>query len=258
MSKSRRAGLLVFIILGLLATSSPANAQIVVESFDNPTGANGQVLFRADAIYLATGASPSGGDRNGNSPYLNGYVLQNNNFPPFNPGSWGLISHDQSGTGYFLWEGTNTGSAPSYAGTFWESFTPISVSPNTTYDVLFYLVNSNAQGNYAIVQPSINGVTLGAGVSARGYYTDGISGDGWQKFDFSWDSGSATTADLKLVNLRNNNIPGDDFGVDMISLTPVPEPSSMMLSGIVGLAVLARAKAGRRTAGRRPQERRVG
>src|SRR5271156_1972941 len=73
----------------LLVLSASASAQIFIEDFDHPTGANGQVVFRGASIYLATGASPSGGDKNGNSPYLNGFVVQNNNFTPFS--SWASL-----------------------------------------------------------------------------------------------------------------------------------------------------------------------
>ena len=129
-------------------------------------------------------------------------MVQNNNFPPFSPpGTWGLIDQDQSGSGYFLYEGTYNGAASSYAGTFWRTFHPMPVKKNTDYVLSFYLTNSNS-GNPAIVQPYVNGSPISTGVSAQGYWNDGIVGDGWQQFASIWNSDEATTADLSLVTLR--------------------------------------------------------
>jgi PEP-CTERM motif len=229
----------------ILSNASLAKADVIFQqNFDNPTGSNGQVVFRADPIYLAAGAIPSGGDKNGNTPYLNGLVLQNNNFPPFPAGGWGVIGHDQGGTGFFLYEGTNNGSAPSYVGTFWRDSSSVPVLPNTNYTFSFYLTNSTPRSlpslNPAIVQPLINGVALGAGVSANGFFTDGISGDGWQQFTFTWNSGSATTADMSLMDLRATG-DGNDFGIDTITLVgpaaTVPEPSAIALLSLGGLGL---------------------
>ena len=235
----------------LIALPNIAKAQTFIETFDHPTGTNGQVLFHADPVYLATGASPSGGDKKGNVPYLNGLVIQNNNTAPFAAGGWGLINHDQSGSGYFLYEGTNNGSAPSYAGKFWQSYNLVTVTPNTLYNFSFYLTNSTPRPlstqNPAVVQPFINGLSLGAGVSAKGYYTDGVNGDGWQKFTFGWNSGSFTTADISLFNQRVTG-DGNDFGMDTISLntaSSVPEPGAVALllaGGLTGAGLFLRRR----------------
>jgi hypothetical protein len=175
-------------------------------------------------------------------PWLNGFVIQNNNFEPFISGGWGLISHDQSGSGYFLYEGTNNGSAPSYQGKVWETFAPVPVLPDTTYAFSFYLTNSNGQ-NPAIIQPFINGAPIGPGVSALGFFTDGIPGHEWQQFTFTWNSGSSTTAILSLVNQQTvGGGAGDDFGIDTIAFSPfsasVPEPSTLTLLALGSCGVL--------------------
>ena len=145
-------------------------------------------------------------------------------------GIWGLIDQDQGGGGYFLYEGTFTGKAPSFAKTFWDTAAPVPVSPHTDYSFSFYLANSNTIADHeAIVQPSINEAPVGSPVVAKGYYTDGISGDGWQQFTVHWNSGSATTAALELSDLQPSGY-GNDFGVDTITLTdlsasPTPTPT---------------------------------
>lgn len=97
-------------LIGTLQIIAQSKADFIENFTTDRTGANGQVLFQGSSIYLASGASPSGGDANGNSPYENGFVLQNNNFAPFSTGGWGLISQGQGGAGdYYLYEGTNNG-----------------------------------------------------------------------------------------------------------------------------------------------------
>jgi hypothetical protein len=216
-------------VFGLLTWEARQASADIIENFDNPTGLNGQVLFHADPVYVATGTPLGGGDRNGN-PGRNALILKENNFPPFSTGGWGVISHDQSGSGYFLYEGTNSPGNPIgvYVGTFWASENPVPVIPHTRYRFSFYLTNStprltSAGQNPAIVQALINGTPLGPTVSAAGYFSDGIQGHGWQRFVFIWHSGLSTTAVLSLKNLQaNGNGGGTDFGVDTLELTALP------------------------------------
>ena len=137
----------------LLAILPRALAADVIETFDS-SDADNQVLFRADSIYSADGVTPSGGNMNGNASTLNGFVIANNDFAPFSTQGFGLIDQDQSGSGNFLYNGTNNGSAPDYTGLVWGSQQPVTVSANTDYILSFYLTNSNDL-NTAIIQPSI-------------------------------------------------------------------------------------------------------
>ena len=188
-------------------------------------------MFRGDEIYLATDASPSGGDRSGNRPFLNGFIIRTNNFPPFSTGDWGVISQDQSGTGYFLFSGTDRVNTPlgGYAGTLWQTLDPVPVAQSTDYVLSFVLTNSNGR-DPAIIEPRVNGIAAGEAVSAVGFYGDGNQGNGWQQFTYVWSSGTHTHADLSLVNLRSGG-QGNDVGVDTISFAPVPEPQSAGLLG---------------------------
>jgi hypothetical protein len=236
----KRLTWMLAVLILLLWGVGPANANYI-QTF-TPTGLNNAVNFTASGIYLDNAGN--GGDATGNTTTLNGFILQNNNFAPFSTGGWGLISQAQDGpSGYFLYEGTNNGSLGpngSFQWTVWGSTT--TVTADTYYTFSFYLTNSeDVDSNLAIIQPFINGVAVGAGVSANGYYADGKTADQWQEFTFTWYSGNSTTADMSLVNQQTNGAGfGDDFGIDTIALTanPAPEPSSLVLLGS-GIACLA-------------------
>ena len=124
------------------------------------------------------------------------------------------IPADASGSGYFLFSGTYTeintdGNALYISPAF-------AVTPNTDYMVSFSLTNA-FDINIAQIQPQINGVALGAGVSAVGTYAT----NGWQTFSFAYNSGAATSAVLSLHDLVMTGI-GNDVGVDNILVVSVP------------------------------------
>ncbi|MEM6372914.1 MAG: VPLPA-CTERM sorting domain-containing protein, partial [Pseudomonadota bacterium] len=73
--------------------------------------------------------------------------------------------------------------------------------------------------------------------------------DVWAQDLVDWNSGTATTAKLELINL-STGFSGNDFAVDDItftgpaptSMTPVPLPAGLplLLAGLGGLALLRR------------------
>ncbi len=116
-----------------------------------------------------------------------------------------------TGAGYFLFHGTaRTGST---VGEVWGTTTPVRVQPNTNYIFSFYLANIY-DSNVAQIEPSINGVRIAPQVSA-------VSLRQWERFNFCWNSGSATTADLSLRNNREE-ASGNDFTFDDIELQVSP------------------------------------
>ncbi len=107
----------------------------------------------------------------------------------------------------------------------WRTYQNVPVTPNTNYTFSFYLGNQSVAFNNASptplakIIPRINGVTLVSnGVSAIG-----TGNTSWQKFSFNWNSGSATSADLALLNATTNPS-GNDFAIDEISLTLAKAP----------------------------------
>ncbi len=237
----------MYLVAALLTGSRAANADFF-EGFDNPGPVDRRVLFDADPIYdgIQDSEAPgqTGGDDDGNG-FVNGYIVSSTT----QVGGFGFgsaIPNDQSGTGLFLFEGTHSGLA-SYVGEVWGTNTPVAVLPNTTYELSFYLTNAVLAGfpgpaAVPIIEPFINGASIGSAVSPVGTF----AAEGWQLFSFEWNSGSATTADLSLRNLQGNG-DGNDFGIDSIRLSAVPEPSSLAITacGLLGLAGWWRVRRGR-------------
>lgn len=98
----------------------------------------------------------------------------------------------------------------------WNTYSPVTVLPNTNYEYSFYVANQTATSP-AQIAPTINGTPLIAGsVSATG-----TGNTSWKKFTYTWNSGAFTYADLALIN-RNAATTGNDFAVDEISFKLAP------------------------------------
>ena len=73
----------------------------------------------------------------------------------------------------------------------------------------------------ANLQVTINNTVIGAAQYPR-------TAGAWFPFSFEWDSGGSTTAVIKLVNLQTAQL-DNDFALDDLSFSAVPEPSSALL-----------------------------
>ncbi len=106
----------------------------------------------------------------------------------------------------------------------------VTVAANTPYT--FGVWTSTWVSN-AGLRLLINGAEVG-GVFATPS-TRGI----WEQTTRGWDSGAATTASLSLVNVTNAYA-GNDFAIDDLTFIAVPEPASLALLALAGLATLTR------------------
>lgn len=90
----------------------------------------------------------------------------------------------------------------------------------------------------ANLQLVINGVPVGTSLcpSANGV---------WIPFTFAWSSGSATTADIQLLNL-NTEFSGNDPILDDLSFSAVPEPSTCSCLVAAGLVIAFTRRWGKR------------
>ncbi|WP_127130652.1 PKD domain-containing protein [Pseudoflavitalea rhizosphaerae] len=93
----------------------------------------------------------------------------------------------------------------------WEQ--TIAVTPNTNYAFSTW-ITSAANVNPALLQFSINGLTLGNLISAPATTCD------WTQFYATWNSGNNTTATISIVN-QNLQFAGNDFALDDISFGEV-------------------------------------
>jgi hypothetical protein len=194
------------------------------QNFNSPSGPNGDIYFNVASIYNGiTDGTGTGASFAGNT-LLNGEIVT----------SASGIASAQGGSGYFLFNNTAAGTYTSGM-EIWGNQTPISVAANSSYTFSFYLANDNTINN-AVIQPIIDGVALSSGVTPTGV-------GAWEKFSFTWNSGSNTTASLELADLQANPV-GNDFGVDTITLAPLPElPVCTLLAvglGAIGVIHIAR------------------
>lgn len=121
--------------------------------------------------------------------------------------------------GRFMLNNTTVSGSCVYAANdmIWRTFTPATVTPNTDYTFSFYMGNQNTSSstpsNPAQIIAFINGVNL----VATGEKVNGSGHFSWKKYSYTWNSGSATTAELGLRNGVGTGS-GNDFVIDEITL----------------------------------------
>jgi gliding motility-associated-like protein len=93
----------------------------------------------------------------------------------------------------------------------------VNVLPNTDYVFYTWVVTMVAADTSQVsqLQFSINNVLIGSVFTAP--YPLSL---GWQQFYTAWNSGSNTTALIKIVN-QNTTLSGNDFGLDDIHFAPI-------------------------------------
>jgi len=113
--------------------------------------------------------------------------------------------------------------------TVWQE--TVSVSPNTAYTLTSWISSCYPQ-NPANLNFLINNVSIGTKNAPA------LTGT-WDDFVGTWNSGAATSATIKIVDLSTAH-DGNDFAIDDISFTP--EPATLTLLAVGGLAVLGKRR----------------
>jgi hypothetical protein len=107
----------------------------------------------------------------------------------------------------------------------------VTVSPNTTYNISFYLAEISNPVSVADIAVNLGGHQIGDG-SAPSVI------DTWQQYSFSWNSGSSTSTLLALKDLNTSGV-FNDFAIDNISMSAasatVPDEASTL--SLLALAV---------------------
>lgn len=205
-------------------TSNPPDNTIV-----NPNNAIQNVNPAITTTYLvSSGAVSSGinlvenGDFSlGNTLFTNEYT-QIDNPSPFgvqssynivtNPNAWfspfSSCGDNTTGSGNMIvFDGSTDPTGNSIA---WNNTSLIPVVPNTNYTFSYY-VASISSDNPAKLEVTINDVSLGTPIQAPG--TTCL----WTKIASNWNSGTNTTANIKIYD-RNFIDYGNDFALDDLSL----------------------------------------
>ena len=145
------------------------------------------------------------------------------------PLGWGIFGDHTSGSGNML----IANASPNSNITVWSE--TVAVVPNTQYTFQFWGADVNPyNGSPSVLQPYINSASLGSAL------TTPLQAGTWLQDSAIWNSGSATTATLSIVDL-NTTSSGNDFALDDLSLTAtVPEPSSLIAwSCLVAMGLIA-------------------
>ena len=153
-------------------------------------------------------------------------------FYPGNP-----VTNDASGTGNFLFE--NTASQNNNGSQIFYQSVSFNVAANTNYVFSFDGANATT-ANYALIGSSITGsngsVTNFAQETLNGPCVNCGTGTKWIQFSFNWNSGTSTSAYITLSDAQTTAF-GNDFGIDDIMVSQVPEPGTLMLFGSALLAL---------------------
>ncbi len=194
----------------------------------DPSIANPVASPTVTTTYTVTGAVSSGelvtnGDfSSGNTGFTSQYGYSNNLNPE---GLYYVGSNANNYHGNFF--GTGRGGSGKFmiingatvAGVdVWKQ--TVAVNPNTTYYFSTWItaLNNLVSANLAF---KINGTLLGPVISSPSTHSS------WIQFYAIWNSGSATSATISIVN-QNTIANGNDFGLDDISFTTVCEKTDQV------------------------------
>ncbi len=212
-------------LIGLLCLAGSANAATVSVSASAPTVDNADIANDS-------GADDAGGDQGhmwSNRPHqgqsfttstniggyqLNAVTLKNRNNTSSSGPTFNVLIGTLSGSTFTQLGSTETGVAPSYSPNDYITFTlatPLTLSANTNYAFLW---GSNGEGFVTANNLDDNTYTGGTGIS----------------------SGDDNVPDLNNVIARNVD---RVFHLDLVA---IPEPSSVALLGLSGIAFLLRRR----------------
>lgn len=195
-------------VLWLVIAGVPLSAQNLIVNGDFEAG---NVGFSSDYTYDDT-------------PPMDGYGYYAIGTNPKTWNSfWSSFGDHTSGTGkMFIADG-----AVQPNKTVWQQ--TVTVVSGTPYIFSYWAASSYPQ-RPANLRTYINGVQVGSDLQLPS-----TTGE-WVQFSVVWNSGSATSATIRLVDLLTYGL-GNDFVLDDISLQVVPEPASVwgMMSGFAAV-----------------------
>ncbi len=122
----------------------------------------------------------------------------------------------------------------------WKNLS-VAVQPNTTYYFSAWAMSVNDAGPFATLQFSVNGLQVGtvAQLTAGPNMVMGSYAPYWKRFYGSWNSGPATTADIRILDLQTAP-GGNDFALDDVSfgtLAPISLAAVPDANGNSGICI---------------------
>lgn len=207
------AGVYSVTVTGANGCSSVANLNVSSDLVVNGNFSAGNVGFTSGYGY---------------DPAANGLVCceseyaVNNNAQFTHSNFWGFDKTSGTGTGtanFLIVNGAKYAPQP----VVWQQ--TVSVVPNTDYYFAAYAISLNNVAPFAKLRFEVNGVQVGTTANL----VSGVNSNAnpWRpqdRFYGSWNSGAATTAVIRIIDLETA-AGGNDFGIDDISfgtLSPVP------------------------------------
>lgn len=206
--------------------AGPSNALSIV--WQNGT-TNGSIMVDTTGVYWCSASFPvPGKDLVVNGNFDQGATGFTTDLQPGTGGTWGPLSlegtygvttdpsllhsnfsscGDHTGGGSML---LLNGSAVPGQNVWCQT---IEIQPNTTYAFSAWLMSASPT-NPAVMIFSVNGTSLGGNLNASPVTCD------WDAFYAIWNSGSATSADICIVN-QNITESGNDFALDDIAFSPL-------------------------------------
>ncbi len=209
--------------VNLTATGGTAYTWTPAGGLSDPNIANPVATPGASTTYTVSVTQPTGNlvvngafDA-GNAGFTSDYTFSNNVQPE---GLYSVVA--DANTVHPAFQGTgHTGNSPDNFMVVNGAGTPgldvwcqtVSVSPNTDYSFSTW-VSTLVGGSPAVLQFSINGTPLATPFNAP--FNVGV----WNQFFQNWNSGTASTATICILN-QNTTLGGNDFGLDDITFSTV-------------------------------------
>jgi hypothetical protein len=198
---------------------------------------------------VQAGLLVNGDFENGNTGFSSDYTYSNATF--ITEGEYGVDTSTSSHNGYGDWalshdHSTGNGfmmlvnGGPDSSARVW--YETVAVQANTNYLFSFWGATMNTTSDsQSTLQVEVNGTAAGGTLLLPMNSPD--NGGAWLQSAVAWNSGLNTTATFAILD-TNTDGGWDDFAVDDIQLTAVPEPSSWMslvsLACVVGTAFAIR------------------
>ncbi|MCS7469553.1 PEP-CTERM sorting domain-containing protein [Stieleria sp. ICT_E10.1] len=207
-------------------------------------------------LVAATGVAQAGmivnGDfESGNTGFTTEYVYAPTiqPFPGLNGGEYNIVTDPDpyhfaapsygdhtSGNGLMMMVNADRGDNPNLM--VWSQ--TVAVISNANYDFSAWISTWAIAGNLNVSRLDflINGSSIGKQTAPS---TTAV----WEQFSTTWNSGASTSALIQIYEVGDEiGFPGggNDFALDDISfrpVNPVPEPTSLAIFGVMGLATLS-------------------